>query len=111
MTTRKAVGIGLALLGLLTSFAEFALSWHARVRLHEHYDINPWVMMGGTVLACVGGLLVDFKRGSDIVHVVVSSGVTILGALPFGKRWTDRVADQVQHAVPEPVVTEEHDAN
>lgn len=94
------LGIAIALIGLGSSFAEFLLHWRAELqRPPVHYDIDPWVAFGGAIFAFVGGAIANLPRAERIANVVVSSSVTILGALPFvGRRWTDRVAEKTQAA-------------
>lgn len=118
---KTIVGILLTVFGLLLALAEFGIYWHAHFTGRGHYDVNPWIMFTAPIIAFVGGVLIDFAKAKETVNVIVTSGVTIMGAipLPWGKRWTDKVAARASgaHPVPkptattgpDPVVTEEHD--
>ena len=117
MTTRTVWGSIGAFAGFATVFVEIGFYWQAHVK-GGHYEMSPVIIAIGAIIVFIGGALLDFKRAKDITGVVVSSGVTILGAipLPWGKRWTDRVASKAAPGivvlptpVPDPVVTEEHD--
>lgn len=87
MRARTLGGAAVALLGLAPIVADFVYYFLARapgrhVDPCQHYDLNPWVLLGGAVLAFVGGAIMDTAKAEAVGGFVVTSTVRILDALP-----------------------------
>ena len=107
--TRNYFGIFLAGLGLVVAGVELVLYW---VRAHP---IHPAPMIVAAILFFVGGAIIDVVKATQIGNAVVSGAVTIIQALPFGRRATDRLANAGatvvipptgEHATPKPAPTD-----
>lgn len=79
------LGYLVATLGLGITMTELLLYWL------RGKPINPWPMFTGATIMFLGGYLIDSSRAKDATAFVVNSAVTILGALPGGRRKTDAV--------------------
>ena len=80
------------------------------LELHRYYahekPLNPWILGIVTVVVFVGGAIVDTAKAKEIGNAVVTGAVTVIQALPFGRRATDKLANAGQTVVIPP--TDEH---
>lgn len=98
--SRNHYGVAIASGGLLACAVEIARYWWLGT------TINPWVMGTAAVLAFVGGAIIDTVKALQIGNAVVTGAVTVIGALPFGRRQTDKIANAGGTVVIPP--TDEH---
>ena len=97
---RNGFGFLLFLLGLAVGGVELGRYWQMDHAIH-------WVpMVVAAILCFVGGAIIDTAKAMQIGNAVVSGAVTVISALPFGRRQTDKLADAGQTIVIPP--TGEH---
>jgi hypothetical protein len=90
MKLRTGFGIALATIGLVPILIEFA--FYFRSSAHgQHYDVSPWVMLGGAVICFVGGFVIDSKKAESAGGFLVDSSVKVIGVIRSGRRSSDNV--------------------
>lgn len=89
--SRTITGGVVAALGLLLAFVEFGLYFRAHY-LGLEYRISPYVLLAATVLAFVGGFIVDSRKAEDAGTFLADTGLKFITLIRTGRRTSDVVA-------------------
>lgn len=96
---RTRAGVTLAILGVVLACVEFGFYFRAQYH-HEHYDINPYLMLAATVIAFVGGFIIDPQKAEQAGTFIVDTGLRVVAVIPTGRRAGDKKVVQLDPVAP-----------